>query len=203
VNPDLERWIDEASKGLEPLAREKITEQITEHYQDAVAGYRSSGLGEVDACSKAIGDLGKSKEASKRYSKVFFTERELKNGESRHVYALYFFLSPLFFSRYTFDTFNQNNNIIYLVLLLCLIVSMYLIKLVLKGGRNGLFYLIISEVLLFIFTITTIWFDSNLIYADFTINLWFYIIIMIFAWSIYDVLVTLTKLNRRAQALSK
>jgi hypothetical protein len=41
MNADLEKWIDEASKGLEPLAREKIKEQIAEHYQDAVLGYRS------------------------------------------------------------------------------------------------------------------------------------------------------------------
>ncbi len=97
MHPDVQKWIEEASKGLEPLALEKITEQISEHYADAVSGYRSSGLSEVDAHSRAMVDLGSSKQANKRYSKVFFTERELKDGESRHVYSLYFFLSPLFF----------------------------------------------------------------------------------------------------------
>jgi len=72
VNPDLEKWIDEASKGLEPLAREKITEQINEHYEDSVAGYRSSGLSEVDACSRALADLGSAVLAANKYKSIYF-----------------------------------------------------------------------------------------------------------------------------------
>jgi hypothetical protein len=73
MSPDLEKWIDEASKGLEPLAREKITKQITEHYQDAVFGYRSSGLNENEVHSRAIHDLGDSKQARRQYGKIFYT----------------------------------------------------------------------------------------------------------------------------------
>lgn len=76
MNPDLEKWIGEASKGLEPLAREKITEQITEHYEDSVASYRSSGLSEVDARSRAMVDLGNAKSAQRNYQRYFLSKNQ-------------------------------------------------------------------------------------------------------------------------------
>jgi hypothetical protein len=72
MNPDLEKWIDEASKGLEPLAREKISEQITEHYQDAIVKYRPRGLDDAEMHRSAMNDLGDPVKALREYGKIFF-----------------------------------------------------------------------------------------------------------------------------------
>jgi len=121
VNADLEKWIDEASKGLEPLAREKITEQITEHYEDSVAGYRSSGLSEVDACSRAIVDLGSSRKMHKQLRSQYFSLAEFSylNRESKQtLFVVGYSLGSLVFSFIVFLEIAENNFIGYLYAIL-------------------------------------------------------------------------------------
>lgn len=93
MNPDLEKWIDEASKGLEPLAREKITEQITEHYQDAIVKYRARGLDDVEMHVAAMNDLGDSKKALREYSRIFFSDDYLANIKKMNVVFMLMLIS--------------------------------------------------------------------------------------------------------------
>jgi hypothetical protein len=202
MNPDLEKWIDEASKGLEPLAREKITEQITEHYQDAVLGYRSSGLGEDEARSRAMLDLGNTKQANTLYSHSYFTDTELKNGEPIQLTSMISLVFPLIFM--TFGDHNSSGNVltqVFLSLGILFIGALFLIKYSLKNLKFKRFMLSLSEIFSIIYfcSIVYIWifvfqtFEGN--------NYWALLPACAFIWMCREAVRFYTKLERRAKAL--
>jgi len=137
MNPDLEKWIDEASKGLEPLAREKIMEQITEHYEDSVAGYRSSGLSEVEARSRAIIDLGNPRIARKRYTHTFLNLKTLKQVDNitviNDIFAydiLFPIISFILFAKFIFTTSSIDVFSIIISVMSTFMVGFYIFALV-------------------------------------------------------------------------
>jgi hypothetical protein len=136
MNPDLEKWIDEASKNLEPLAREKITEQITEHYEDSVAIYRSSGLSEVEACSSALEDLGKPSLARRKYRNTFlslrtFVQLEKFVNSTNYVAVVNICLPVVSFAQIIFQVniLSESDSVLnaYYISFLASVIALYLI----------------------------------------------------------------------------
>jgi hypothetical protein len=100
VNIDLQAWINEASWGLELTAREKISEQITEHYEEAVRHYRSSGLDAVEAHWKALEDLGDWGAARAKYEKLYFPVISTKTKQLRKGLSILYIIYALWLLRF-------------------------------------------------------------------------------------------------------
>ncbi len=103
---DILNWIDEASNGLEPIAREKIEQQILEHYGDALANYRSSGDNREIAHLKILQDLGSSKIARHKYSKIYFPEKYLESFKSFDNLASFFLVYSIALVYFKIEDFN-------------------------------------------------------------------------------------------------
>lgn len=73
----LEAWLGTATDKLTQSGKERIALEITSHFDDAVASYRTDGLAEADARTRALADLGSSKEAAKRFKRRHLTQKEV------------------------------------------------------------------------------------------------------------------------------
>lgn len=100
-------WINEASKNLESIAVEKITQEATERFEKAFEHYTSSGLTETDARSRALEELGNPKETLKKYGKIYFGKLETQSDWRGGVSVFLGGLSNLLL----FDVFSFQYNL--------------------------------------------------------------------------------------------
>jgi hypothetical protein len=56
IHPDLARWLDTATEGLSSEVAAAVRDELTAHYEDALAEY--TGQGAADAHARAMADLG-------------------------------------------------------------------------------------------------------------------------------------------------
>lgn len=78
LDPRLEDWLEIATRGLCPDARERIAEEIASHYEDALHGARGDGLAEHAAIASAVGLLGSPRRARRDLKREHLTKREGK-----------------------------------------------------------------------------------------------------------------------------
>lgn len=79
----LEAWLGTATNKLTQTGKERITLEITSHFNDAEVSYRANGLADVDAQARALADLGDPKEAGRRFKKRHLTQSEAAFLENR------------------------------------------------------------------------------------------------------------------------
>lgn len=72
----LEAWLGIVTNKLAQPGEERVTFEITSHFEDAVASYRTNGLTDANAQIRALADLGSPKEAAKRFKKRHLTQKE-------------------------------------------------------------------------------------------------------------------------------
>jgi len=77
--PHLIDWLIVASKGLCSSAKDRIREEISEHYREVLAELEEEGGPVLPAPTNVIDRLGSAKAANRRYRKVFVTESEEKH----------------------------------------------------------------------------------------------------------------------------
>jgi len=74
----LSEWLEIATKGLVPAAKERIAQEIETHFSEAVETHLKHGEQESVAKIKAVVELGDPKVAGKRFRKKHLTEKEAK-----------------------------------------------------------------------------------------------------------------------------
>lgn len=72
----LDNWLDTATRGLCADARERIDEEVTEHFFDAQSAYMNDGSTEDEAMEKALRELGNPRRARRRLRREHFTAVE-------------------------------------------------------------------------------------------------------------------------------
>lgn len=77
----LDDWLNAATQGLCADARERITEEIASHYDEALTEARREGLSEAGATAKAVRLLGNPRCAQRRLRREHLTIRESKAVE--------------------------------------------------------------------------------------------------------------------------
>ncbi len=58
THPDLQGWLKKSTRGLDAELSDLIREEITAHYEDALADYQVEGFDRVTAHQRAMRDLG-------------------------------------------------------------------------------------------------------------------------------------------------
>ncbi len=96
-DPRLEHWLDGACRGLADSAKQRVREEITAHYLDALEHYESMGLPLAEAERNAVQELGSPRRARWRLRKVHLTASEEavinwkpKGEEGTRTFLLYF-----------------------------------------------------------------------------------------------------------------
>lgn len=89
INADLARWLDQSTRGLEQELADLIRDEITAHYEDAVADYVADGYSAQDAHIAAMRDLGDESAVGQAFRHVHHSSRRYL------LYALVGALYPL------------------------------------------------------------------------------------------------------------
>ena len=74
-------WLMVATKGLTPLANDRINPEIEAHFFDAVERHLADELSQTDAQLAALNELGDADAAGKRFRQKHLTVREAKHME--------------------------------------------------------------------------------------------------------------------------
>lgn len=74
----LDFWLAKATEGLCAKARERVRDEMSAHYQDALAAERNNGRTEDEAAEYAIYDLGDPVVAHRKLQSVYPTIRETR-----------------------------------------------------------------------------------------------------------------------------
>ncbi len=75
-NTDLRSWLDTATYGLCDVAKERVANEIREHYAEAVDTELAQGQCEDDAHRIALAALGDTKRAHRAFRRTYLTEKE-------------------------------------------------------------------------------------------------------------------------------
>ena len=78
MNSNLNIWLDTAHKNLVPEAQRLISEQILEHFANAVERYQLEGKTVLEAEAKALADLGDASQAAKKFEQSYLTFAEME-----------------------------------------------------------------------------------------------------------------------------
>ncbi len=78
MNPNLKTWLKTARANLVPEAQRLVSEQILEHFLNAVERYQLEGKSILEAEAKALADLGDSCLAAKKFEQSYLTYAELE-----------------------------------------------------------------------------------------------------------------------------
>lgn len=73
-NPDLQRWLDKSTRGLDSDLAEMIREELQDHYDDAIADYLAEGHTDTTAHQLAMRDLGDESAVRKGFKQVHTME---------------------------------------------------------------------------------------------------------------------------------
>lgn len=93
-NPDLQRWLDKSTHGLDSELAEMIREELYDHYDDAIGDYLSQGYDEVFAHQMTMRDLGDESAVSKGFRQVHHSQwRYLAYALVGLVYPLAYIIS--------------------------------------------------------------------------------------------------------------
>jgi hypothetical protein len=69
-------WLEIAIEGLDPLAKQRISDEIGAHYTESVSTHISHGASEQSAQSLALVELGDPQSAACQFEKTHLTESE-------------------------------------------------------------------------------------------------------------------------------
>jgi len=84
---NLSEWLEIATENLAPSARERISADITSHYDQAVHGHEQNGLPRPAAEAAALAELGDAKAAARRFRRAHLTESEFRHVTELATYA--------------------------------------------------------------------------------------------------------------------
>jgi hypothetical protein len=76
----LETWIEAATRGFSPPAKERISLEIAQHYFDSVAAQMAEGVFEPAAHFRARVDLGDARKARRRFRRHHLTESDVERA---------------------------------------------------------------------------------------------------------------------------
>ncbi len=72
----LDRWLESATRGLCAEAKLRVAEEVTEHFEEAVAAWIEDGLSENDSAVKTMRELGSPRRERRRLRREHLTARE-------------------------------------------------------------------------------------------------------------------------------
>lgn len=75
-NVALELWLATATRGLCPEAAERVTREISEHYEQGVETALADGIDQIAAHAAALAALGSAGKARTRFNRAFLTKGE-------------------------------------------------------------------------------------------------------------------------------
>jgi hypothetical protein len=75
---NLDEWLEIATEGLAPAAKERIWADIASHYDEAVAGHLDNALPMSAAQTGALAELGDAKIAARRFRRAHLTKYEFQ-----------------------------------------------------------------------------------------------------------------------------
>ncbi|HEY6345685.1 MAG TPA: hypothetical protein VIY49_29650 [Bryobacteraceae bacterium] len=78
MTPDLEGWLQQATRSLSKDSAAQVRAEIQEHYQSAREAAISGGASQDEASRVALAALGDAKTANKQYLRVLLTESEAR-----------------------------------------------------------------------------------------------------------------------------
>ena len=74
-NLTFEAWIKEATQNLPAVARQRLREEMTAHFHDALAAYRDSGQTAFEAERAALQELGDPQLTAAQLSRIYMSQR--------------------------------------------------------------------------------------------------------------------------------
>ena len=166
----LSEWLAIATKGLAQAGKQRISQEIEAHYEEALKTHLDQGESKRVAEASALADLGDPKVAGKRFRKKHLTEKEAKRlewatntGSFRSLLFLYFIFAFLcFVVLLATDSFaNPERHFVLCIVTFCLSNTIFP-TIIFLMARRGLFRRSIS---LFPLMLTVSIASSALIFA--------------------------------------